>query len=781
MLISVRSAGQITGTDSLMAAFDRYRTANLQEKIFVHTDRSNYLSGELMWFKVYDVDASFHKPSVVSSVAYVELLDKDNKPVLQTKVGMKDGKGNGSLYLPVSLGSGNYRLRTYTRWMRNFAAEFYFEKDIRVLNTVKEQYPEVERSVGGYDVQFFPEGGNLIKGMESKIAFRVTDQTGKGIAFNGKIMDEGGRNIISFKPLRFGIGSFVFTPHRGVRYTALLEFADGRKVEQPLPGALDQGYVMSLKDEGDKLILEVSSNIPNVGEAFLFVHAGHKIEFGSKVLLNNGHGYVSIQKEKLHEGISHFTLFDNDLQPVCERLYFNKAWRSRLAISSQLNAKDYATRKKVTIDIKTRLFDSTPTTADLSVSVYKTDSLQKLNSPDILSYLLLSSELKGGIEEPEFYFSDTSEDVSFALDNLMLSHGWRRFKWREILRNDVPEPKYIPERRYHIVSARVFDRDNKLPAGQISTNLAVLGDLTHYVNGRTNPEGRVDLFTKDLFGVRSLVLQTNTGEKAYTIDILTPFSDTYSSRVLPQFVSEVSTSQTLLLNSINMQAWNIYNKQRLNKFAEPGRDSIPFYGSLKERYLLDNYVRFPTIEEVLREYVLSVGVRRKEGKLAMQVYSGVVNQSFFEERPLVFLDGVPMLKPEKFFEYDPLKIKSIEVLPKKYFFGPDVYGGIILFSTYKNNLEGMELDRNAVVIDYEALQLTREFYSPRYDTPQQLKSRLPDFRNLCFWAPEVVTDKEGNAKLDFYTPDRPGIYVVDIQGLTPEGKAGSFKFNFNVQ
>lgn len=153
----------------------------------------------------------------------------------------------------------------------------------------------------------------------------------------------------------------------------------------------------------------------------------------------------------------------------------------------------------------------------------------------------------------------------------------------------------------------------------------------------------------------------------------------------------------------------------------------------------------------------------------MKVYTGEINKGFFEEEPMIFFDGVPMGNPEKLFSYDPLKVKSIEVLPKKYFYGRDIYGGIIMFNTYKINLEGMDLGSEVSVIDYEGLQLIREFYSPLYDTPERLKSRLPDFRNLLYWSPDITTPDDGKLQFSFYTSDRPVIYTTEIQVLLLTG------------
>ena len=117
--------------------FNEYNQQVLQEKLYVHTDKNFYLAGEICWFKIYNTDAFFHKPLGISKLAYIEVLDKNNKPVLQAKVPMKEGDGNGSLQLPVSLGSGKYLLRAYTSWMKNFSADYFFEKQLLLLIHVK--------------------------------------------------------------------------------------------------------------------------------------------------------------------------------------------------------------------------------------------------------------------------------------------------------------------------------------------------------------------------------------------------------------------------------------------------------------------------------------------------------------------------------------------------------------------------------------------------------------------------------------------------------------------
>lgn len=130
---------------------------------------------------------------------------------------------------------------------------------------------------------------------------------------------------------------------------------------------------------------------------------------------------------------------------------------------------------------------------------------------------------------------------------------------------------------------------------------------------------------------------------------------------------------------------------------------------------------------------------------------------------------------------DPLKVKELDIMAQSYFYGPTISGGVFSFSTYKGDLGGVEIDPHAVVVDYEGLQLDREFFSPVYETEAQVNNRLPDFRSVLFWSPDVHTDGTGKTSLSFYTSDQTGNYTGVIQGITADGKPGMQTFNFSVK
>ncbi|MFT3825767.1 MAG: hypothetical protein QM731_17740 [Chitinophagaceae bacterium] len=769
-LFAVLLAQAQVNNTGIQQQFDYYRKTTLAEKIYVHTDKNFYLAGEILWWKLYYVDGVFHKPIDVSKVAYVEILDAKNKPVMQAKAALLKGDGNGSFYLPVSLSSGTYTLRAYTNWMKNFGADYFFEKNITIVNSLKPlSTTSVRSQTPSYDIQFFPEGGNLVRDIQSKVAFRVTDQYGKGLNFSGALVNDNNDTVLRFQPLKFGIGQFNFTPSGTQNYKAVVQIENGPSITKALPAAFEKGYVMSLSEENNNIHVKVATNMQVPG-VFLFAHTRQVIKAAANGTFSNNVTEFNIPIKQLGDGVSHFTVFDINQQPVCERLYFKKP-AQKLQIESSSDAQQYTTRQKVDVSVHT------PVPADMSLAIYRLDSLQTVDENSIQSYLWLTSDLKGNIESPGYYFSNNSNETREAADNLMLTHGWRRFNWDSVLRNPYTY-SYIPEYDGHIVTGKVVNVVTNRPEPEIKANLSVPGIPGLYYSALSDASGNVHFDVRGYYGPGELIVmpEQKAGSR-FRIDINNPFFEQYNTIPKPAFNLTEATQRTLNSSSIAMQVQNAYSSEQLSHFNLPVIDSTQFFGTHGVRYMLDDYVRFVTMEEVLREYVFEVGIRRIGGSPHLLV-SDLVNKGFYSGEPLILLDGIPVTH-EAILEYDPLKVKKLQVVPARYITGQFVYDGIVSFTTYDGIHEALKIDPQSVSLDYNGLQVKREFYSPVYDNPQS-QSRIPDFRNVLYWSPDVRTDHTGNTSIHFYTSDVKGKYVGILQGIDAAGNAGSQVFTFEV-
>lgn len=759
-------------------SFKKYGQDALQEKVFVHSDKGAYLTGEILWFKVYVVDGNYHKPFNLSKVAYVEVLDEALNPVMQAKVELKNGSGSGSLYVPVTLNNGNYHLRAYTNWMKNFNPDFYFDKKITIVNPQRAPVTAKINSTD-FDIQFFPEGGDLVSGIASKVGFKAINKSGKGIDFAGAIIDQKNDTVVKFQPLKFGMGHFSFTPVAGNTYKAVIR-AGGAPVVKDMPPAKEKGYVMTVTDAGsDKLQVIVNSNVSSSdGSVYLFAHSGQVMKMAQRAPQINGTSTFAIDKSTLNDGISHLTVFDGDKHPVCERLYFKRPAKN-LVIDATSDQPNYGSRKKVNIALEAKDQSGKLLEANLSMSIYRLDAYQTLEPGDITSYFLLSSDLRGGIESPEYYVKNNTAEANEAVDNLMLTQGWRRFQWSDVLQNKSAAFSFLPEYNGHIVAGKVINTTTNAPAFDVIAYFAVPGKRVQLFASRSDTTGHVLFNTKDLYGPGEIVVQTDSHrDTTYHIDIQNPFSEQFSKLPLPPFELTADMKTPLEQQNVAMQVQNIYAGSKTKQFYEPYIDSTGFYGKPDHVYRLDDYTRFTTMEEVLREYIREVNVFHPRNRFQIRVIS---DKGFLEGDPLVMLDGVPIFDMNKVMAIDPLKIKRVDVIKDRYFWGPADAEGILSYASYKSDLAGVEVDPHAVVMDYEGMQLQRVFYSPVYDTDAQVSSHTPDFRSLLYWAPTVKTTAAGKNQVSFYTSDEEGKYVGVIQGMTADGQSGSQTFTFDVK
>lgn len=782
LLSSLGVLAQSAPADDLRDKFEQYQLHNMQEKIFVHTDKTFYLAGELIWFKIYNVDESFHKPITLSKVAFVEIINEEQKPVMQAKIALQEGRGNGSFIIPSSLPSGNYIFRAYTSRMKNFSASYYFEQSISIVNTLKEPVLKPGGTKQRYSAGFFPEGGNLVTDLQSTVGFKITDQSGNGLDASGYLLAGKNDTIGNLQTFRFGMGNCQLLPQKNMTYRAVFSVND-TTIVQTLPAALEQGYVMHCSEEPatDSLTITVNASYQfNNMYVYLFVHTRHLLKQVLTGRITNGKTVLRLAKSRLGEGVSHLTVFNEARQPVCERLYFKRPVQ-KLVIAAKTDRGSYESRNKISIALQTSNQTGQPIPAEMSVSVFMIDSLQPLQYQDIQAWMLLQSELTGTIASPQYYLTDSSATATAALNNLLLTQGWRRFKWEDILTNKPPAFEFITEQEGPVINAVLTDKTTGLPQKNILTTITVPGEKFELRSAVSRQDGSLGFNVNDFYSNNEIILQpVNAADSNFKISIVPAFSDKFSSTGLPKFNLNAKWKELLINRSINAQADNAYlaGKKTLS-FSLPAVDTNVFYGKPDKQYYLDDYTRFTSMEEVMKEFVTEVKVGKQADGFRFNVVNGVFKE-FFEQMPLVLIDGLPVSNVNKIMALDPLKIKKIDVLTHKHILGPLVNEGVVSYTSYQGDLGGYELDPNAVVIEYEGLQRQRIFYSPVYETNAQKDTRLPDLRNVLYWSPAICTGPDGKQQFSFYSSDMKGNYAMVVQGLTAEGMFGSSISNFTV-
>ena len=542
---------------SIPAKFKSYTDKAIQEKLFIHSDKELYVAGDILWFKVYYVEGTTLEPMNMSKLAYVEVINSNNEPVQQGKIALEKGTGVGSFYLPAALPTGNYSLRGYTNWMKNFDASLFFEKKITIINTLKAPDATPAKDSLVVVADFFPEGGNLVNGLTSRVGFQVYNNKGSVNDCRGVIMNENNDSITSFVPLKFGLGSFNFTPQEGHTYRAVIVSADGSITTRRLPQILPAGYVMNVTDAGNqqfKVTVSAKRSQTNTEELLLTAHKRQVLAVAEKAFLTgNENAVFLVDKSRLKKGINTLTLFNGNGQPVAERLVF-LAPPSAVSMTITPDQSTYGNRKPIKLDIgSTSKLDP----LDMSVAVYYTDNLQAGQSTKISDYMWLVSDLTGIVESPEYYFSN-DPSVPEATENLLLTHGWRRFKWENVLQDQQAFIKYKPEINGHIVAGRVRDsRTDQLVAG-LNNFLSIPGRPFGFYTSMSDKDGIVYFETKNFYGNGQVVAQPDLGaDSFYRTEIIKPFAETFSDNKYPVYRLTEESKDLLLQRSIGMQVQNI--------------------------------------------------------------------------------------------------------------------------------------------------------------------------------------------------------------------------------
>jgi hypothetical protein len=768
--------------NKLTTSISEHVAKESKEKIYLQTDKSFYISGEILWFKSYVVDATRNKFFSQSKVAYVEVLNRESKPVIQGKILIQNGIGSGSFFIPLSLPTGCYKIRAYTNWMKNFGADFYFEKNITIVNTMKRSQDTLVQKSPAIDIQFFPEGGNLVDGTPIIVGFKAVDENGKGINVDGDIVDQDKATVAHFQSGLFGMGRFEINPSASKQYKAYVRVGGNQLTVVNLPAVLPKGNTLKVVSGQDNLTISATSNFEGDNRPlYLLIHTRGLVKYANSLPLDHGKGTVTIPLSTVGEGVSSITLFNASQQAVCERLIFRMP--SSLDLSAQSEMDEYQSRKKITTHIHlNNLPADSPLSANLAMSVFRIDSLQNDEAPDIRTYLYLSSDIRGNIEHPEFYFTHKGEQYQSAIENLMLTQGWRKFKWDDVLQNANPVFEYIPEWTGHLIHARITDRASGQPLENQGVYLAGPGIKSQLAGCVSNKNGQLLFDLPHLLGSNVIVLQAeNRTDSNYRIDVSNPFSEKYSAGYYPSFKMNSTLKSDLQFYNIGTQVQNVYLLSNLIKLKAPVySDSTSFYGEPDKKFFLDDYTRFNTMEEVVREYITGLSVHRGKDRFTFRMMNDP-QKLYFDQDPLIVLDGVPIFDATEVMSLDPLKIKKIEIVNRKFFLGSVVASGIFALYSYNNDMAGLQMNSHALILDYEGLQLQREFYSPKYDPSQTSSKRLPDFRNVLAWEPNIVIGKSGEAEINFYSSDRKGKYVGVVEGINQNGVAGSTRFYFEVQ
>jgi hypothetical protein len=688
--------------ENLRQKFQQYVNAVPREDIFVHSDRETYIAGENVWFSVYLLDRQTFMASDNSRITYFELLNPENRPVVQKKILMESGFGPGVITLPDTLRNGKYTIRAYTNWMRNFLPENCFMKDITVYNAL---------NPGAF----------------------------KEKSVHTKETKSGTRNMVLNNPVSM-------------------------EVDNTRPGNIE-------------LLIKSTPRFRalNNNTVYVFIQTHGNINRVSTEKIDSDSAQIIISRNLLMAGINQITLFDYKGQPVAER-YICTPQKTKevpvVKINDSCGLRDKVILEENAASTSAKdLFES-----NLSLSIAPAHDIHE--SPGIDGYMVLGSE-----------FGLTSNEISKAgnlsqsgMDSLLMHASSNWIDWKAILPGKLPHLTWSHEKEGQFLSGRLYtDGSKPVRSGEIVL-LCIPGKVAGFQYTLTDDKGNFSFNVPLDNTQKDLILMPGNLNSSYKVIPGSSFSDVYPAEAIidsvikpvPPYISRLS---------INYQVNTLYGTSGMGnpvKVLLTPLKKQRFYGKPDFELVMADYINLPVMEEVFFEILPHVSLKKKDTGYEIIITDRVDNQPYFAT-PTLMIDGVIIREPSLIINLDPDMVEKIDVIKEKYMVGGFAFPGIVNVITKAGDFSAVTLPDYMVRIPYRVADPVASFTSPDYSTPEKKKSRIADYRNTLYWNPLMGEDATGTRKVEFWSSDNAEDYVINIQGIMPDGSFCSFQKKLKVR
>ena len=789
-----------------------------QEKLHVSTDKDSYIAGDTIWLRAHCADAATHRPVAASRYVYVELRDDRGSLVRRIKLLSRDSVYSG--YLPTqSLERfGDYSLTAYTLYMRNPGPEYFFKKPLTIWpyqESRRTQRNTSVRKVSDFDVSFFPEGGYLIDGYDCCVAFKALGDDGGSVEVAGVLKNDRDEVVDTLRTLHGGMGCLRFTAHTGERYYAECTMEGGKTERFDLPASRNTACVLKiLQTEENFTVLPISGR-PLPKGLKLLVHCRGNICYHKP--WNYDYASLIFRRSDLPGGILQILLLDKAGNALSERLVFNRG--EELATTDVQIGGTLEQRTKVTLAVTATDPDGGPAAGDFSIAVTDRAAVPAATSGSIYSTLLLTSELRGTIETPDWYFEGRDAARVAALDALLLTQGWRRYDVPAAVRGEYATPAYPLEVGQEIAGrinkGGLWNRRKKLdryemrmivPRWHYSSQAPIDKEGRFALNGFDFPDSTLYVLrpaaAKGLLPEATVKVARDSFPEVGTLPRVPAQEQTkpYIAQARHYIEQRGQTDmRNILIDTVVVThrirqemkspeqrlASNSWTAEQIKESGAgtileclarmPGikvSDYSISYRGTGALFVVDGQLEepvdmqasgFPLTGMVRSSRNVSRGAASGLGGIARPDGLGGFTQFTLAQQvmclsyPLEMVSRIDLIDSHDSALYIPwAKGAVVSITLKK---GKEWEDAVALMPSV-----------DVAIASPLGYQTPAEFYAPAYATEKARRSMVPDYRTTLYWNPTVKLDDTGQATVEFYTSDAPADYDITIEGITQTGK-----------
>ncbi|MFZ4581826.1 MAG: TonB-dependent receptor plug domain-containing protein [Paludibacter sp.] len=821
-----------------------------QEKLYLQTDKPYYSAGEDIWFKAYVINASTHLPNTLSRYVYVELINAFDSVLIRVKI-KKDSLGfSGHLKLDADIATGDYILRAYTYWMQNTATEFFFNKQIKIGNSIDDRLfsaikfgkiingfqpvtiqisdvnskpivgkivklsysgsknaikpvmlksnsqgeliwripvdsafsnkkiitlttdePSLKLSkqfivppiADDFDMQFFPESGSLINDNVQTIAFKAIGTNGLSVNVSGKVFDSQNNQVAELNSIYKGMGKFSVFVQSGNNYYALVKNEKGVEKRFSLPKVQDQGVSLQLINNKTKILYDIKNQIVNLqNPLYLLIHSRGIVYAIQPLHYLNG----QLNEDNLPAGITSFSVIDSLGNLFCERLYFVKN-KQLYNINISSDKKTYKKREKVSFNINIYLEQQKPKSGDFALSV--TDNklvVHDSTATNILTHFLLTSDIKGYVEDPADFFTNNGISSIEKLDLLMLTQAWRRFDLSDYLKRKIKRPNFYLEMG-QAVSGKVLNLANKP-----SKNCDIIMLSSYNKSFRmasTDSLGQFLIEGIEFPDSTSIMLKARKKKSITDVEII-PDRDVFpKSNVFIPYKPNVTDNKLIDYWKLSKEKYYTEGGMRVINLdeltvtasAKSSTDENSLYAGADTKISSETLDKFSGMS-ILNYLQMVPGVSVMGESVSIRGSSG---------SPLFLIDGFETENMEDITYLTTNEVEDISVFKgaSAAIFGVRGGNGAIAITLKKGITVKYSTPISLSVINPLGFQKPKSFYMPKYDVEEVRNSTKPDLRTTIFWGDNLKIDENGNINVQFFTADPPNNYTFVLEGVTDNG------------
>ena len=780
LLLLTVSAGNIKAQlyiDSLVNILD---TKYPQEKIYLHLDKAYYNAGETIWFKAYL--AADNMPAAISKTMYADLLDEKGNLLQRKMMPVLQSGAASNFDLSDSLKSSRVFIRAYTSWMLNFDSSLLYLKPIQIIPKVAVKKSPV---VLTYSLQFFPEGGDLVNSIPTRVAFKATDNQGTPIEIKGDIVDGKGKKITSFSSVHDGMGYCSLQPLSEEKYTAVWKDKKGIQHETALPAAKTQGMVLSTTLSNNEFTYTLKRPEvvnPEFTSFYVVAQMHQRLVYSAKINLTKKTSISApVETDSLPNGVLQLTVFNGLDLPVAERIVFINHNDYSFITDLHSGEKNLGKRARNTLQID--VGDELLSNLSISVTDAGLNPISK-NEESIYSQLLLSSDLKGTIYNPAYYFSGDADSVKEHLDLVMMTNGWRRFKWNDVMTGNWPVIKNLPE-NYLSINGKILGLSRALLYQKALTGiLKTKNESTNVFSMQVNEKGEFNQDGLFFFDTAKLYYQLNNDkDKTLTTSGSFSFRNSFlkaplqSAAGIAALYSPEKTDSAVIVKSSTMaslqRSQSEFNKTKTLETVQLKSRTKSLKEKMDEEYTSgffsggDGYT-FTTEDDPFAKSSPSV-LAYLQGKVAgLQISTNGTGGATWRGSATSFFLNEITADLQSLQNISMTDVAMIKVFRPPFFgaMGGGAGGAIAIYTKKggSNNSQVKGLPFAAI----NGYSVVKEFYSPDYE--KNPEADVKDYRTTLYWNPNLYFDKNTRRiTVPFFNSDNCKKIRVTIEGINEAG------------